>query len=587
MPNKEFPLSLVVRAVDRATGPLRRIDERLQKLNGPARRLTNSFRGLSTGPRFAAVVGGLRSVGSALGNVASAAVKSVARIGGLAASAMGLAYLFKHEFIDTADTFERLEISLRAIEGDSRKAEKAMGFIKRLTVETPFEMEDIARAFRTMRGFNLDPMNGSLQAIVDQTAKLGLTGEDLTGVAMQLGQAWSKGRLQAQDANILVERGVPVWGLLQRAVERVTKGQKLSVAQLRKMSEAGQLGGKAINLLIEQMGFESQGAAKDFMGSWSGMTSNLLDQWTFFKKSVMDSGPMQALKERLAGILKRIDEMAQSGELQKLADTIGDKLVKALDKIEETLTKLWPKLQAIGASVSWLADLMGGWDNLVLEGLATIIGGPLITALASLAATIVTVGVAIGFTPVGWFLLAIAAIAAIAVLLIKYWDPISTFFVDLWESIKEVFGPAVEWLTDLFLEWHPLGRIIENWEPIKAFFSTLWDGIVTIFKRAWEDIGPIFEKFWSFAKYIPANWGIELAGEVVGAFNRRRQERAALEAERPTLDAAGAAPAQAGQSNEAKVTVDFENMPKGTRVTADPHNGVPMDLSLGYSMVTP
>src|SRR5690606_1289720 len=143
--------------------------------------------------------------------------------------------------VDVADRFERLQMSLEAIEGSAEKAGRSMDFIKELTVQTPFELEEIAKAFRIMRGFGMDPMNGSLRAMIDQVAKLGLTGEDLTGVALQLGQAFSKGKLQAEDANILVERGVPVWGLLERAAARLNKDTKVSVAQLRKMSEQGKL----------------------------------------------------------------------------------------------------------------------------------------------------------------------------------------------------------------------------------------------------------------------------------------------------------------------------------------------------------
>jgi hypothetical protein len=277
--------------------------------------------------------------------------------------------------------------------------------------------------------------------------------------------------------------------------------------------------------------------------------------------------------------------MAKTGELQRLADTIGGKLVTAFDKIEETLTKLWPKLQAIGGAVAWLADLMGGWDNLVLGSLVAFIGGPLLAALAGFTVSLVTLGTVIGATPLGWLLIAITLLARAAFWVIKYWDPISTFFSDLWESLKEVFGPAVAWVTDNILKWHPLGQIIENWEPIKEFFASLWEGVVATFKWAWEKIGPIAEKIWQVAKFLPTNWAVNAVGKVVGAMARRSEERAALEAERPTLDVEGAAPA--GQSTEAHVVVDFNNAPKGTRVTADPRNTTPMDLSLGYSMVTP
>jgi hypothetical protein len=34
------------------------------------------------------------------------------------------------------------------------------------------------------------------------------------------------------------------------------------------------------------------------------------------------------------------------------------------------------------------------------------------------------------------------------------------------------------------------------------------------------------------------------------------------------------------------VKVDFENLPRGARVTADPKSTAPLDLSMGYSMAS-
>jgi len=57
------------------------------------------------------------------------------------------------------------------------------------------------------------------------------------------------------------------------------------------------------------------------------------------------------------------------------------------------------------------------------------------------------VGVALFTTPIGWFLLGVAAIAAAAFLIYKNWEPIAKFFTDLWEGVKGAFGAAIDWIS--------------------------------------------------------------------------------------------------------------------------------------------
>lgn len=59
-------------------------------------------------------------------------------------------------------------------------------------------------------------------------------------------------------------------------------------------------------------------------------------------------------------------------------------------------------------------------------------------------------------TPVGWIMIAIAAIAGAAYLIYKNWGPIKDFFIGLWAGVKNAFGSAADWITGKFnalLEW--------------------------------------------------------------------------------------------------------------------------------------
>ena len=74
--------------------------------------------------------------------------------------------------------------------------------------------------------------------------------------------------------------------------------------------------------------------------TWDGMISNLMDQMTRFSRMVMDSGAFAHLKDRLRTLLDTINDMAESGRLQEIADLVGKKLVAAFEWTEQKITRL-------------------------------------------------------------------------------------------------------------------------------------------------------------------------------------------------------------------------------------------------------
>ncbi|GHU01850.1 hypothetical protein FACS1894147_02510 [Spirochaetia bacterium] len=108
----------------------------------------------------------------------------------------------------------------------------------------------------------------------------------------------------------------------------------------------------------------------------------------------------------------------------------------------------------------------------------------------------------------------IAVVAALAVggyLLIKNWDAVSAFFVNLWGKITGAFSAAFNWIQNLLggvSNW-VLGAlavfmpfigipllIIKNWDTIAAFFVGLWMRITNLFTSVWESIKNFFAGLW-------------------------------------------------------------------------------------------
>lgn len=108
-----------------------------------------------------------------------------------------------------------------------------------------------------------------------------------------------------------------------------------------------------------------------------------------------------------------------------------DRLWESVEGGLGTLKSLWRSIQT---GVEWL----GGWGN-VAKIAAGIIGAKLVVALASLAGSFGTLGLAILATPVGWFMAAIAGIAGSAYLIYKKWDGFAAFFSENFAAVKSAF----------------------------------------------------------------------------------------------------------------------------------------------------
>ncbi|WOG28757.1 tape measure protein [Endozoicomonas sp. 8E] len=257
------------------------------------------------------------------------------RFGALVAASVGL-YTVKRAIqglLGTGDQFERLRVQLNAVMGSVAEGERAIQWIKQFTRETPYQLEQVAEAFVRLKAFGLDPMDGSMQAMVDQASKLGGGMERLNGISLAVGQAWAKQKLQGEEILQLVERGVPVWELLEKATGK-------NVQELQKLSTAGKLGRDTIALLIEEIGKSSAGAAAENMSLLSGYVSNLKDSWQNFLDEVAQSGALSYAKDQLKSLSDQIGIMSEDGRLSRLAQSISDAFVQMGEAIKANFTGL-------------------------------------------------------------------------------------------------------------------------------------------------------------------------------------------------------------------------------------------------------
>ena len=267
--------------------------------------------------------------------------------------------------INTGAQFEQLRTQISTLMGSIEAGKKATAWIKRFASTTPASLEGVTQGFIKLKAFGIDPMNGSYQAIVDQTSKLGFTQEKMEGIILAVGQAWTKQKLQGEEALQLIERGVPVWDLLAKATGR-------TAVELQNMATKGQLGRKEISLLIDEMGKASAGAAADQMNTWKGMISNLKDQWTNFVSQIADAGIFDFAKEQLKEILDTVGQMAKDGRLKAYAQQISNYLVNLATNAKSYLTNIVSELEGMTRTVNAIVGTFQLAFNAFTAGVKTI-----------------------------------------------------------------------------------------------------------------------------------------------------------------------------------------------------------------------
>jgi len=320
--------------------------------------------------------------------------------------------------LGTGDQFEKFQKQLSNMYGSAAAGEQAFSWIKQFAKDTPLTLDQVMQSFIQLKNFGIDPMAGSMQAAVDQNAKLGGESERLQRITLAMGQAFAKGKLQGDDIKQMIEAGVPVWQLLSEVTGK-------NVQQLQKMSEAGAIGKDVMEKLFAQMGKDSAGAAAEQMSTLSGEFSNLQDNFQQFQDRVGKKGVLDYFKNQLSNLNTLIAKMAEDGRLDQYAKSVSDSII-SIAKTAKSATqfviehaaaikdlakvyvgfKLGKVLFELGAFAARLVSITRGALGAasaaraagvgfgVLRGALIILSGPLGLVAAGLAA--VAVGAKLG-----------------------------------------------------------------------------------------------------------------------------------------------------------------------------------------------
>lgn len=386
-------LSLIIKAVDQATAPIRRITASTRGLasrgmgalatgaraagrglgvvGGAASRFDQRLtRATYTAMRFAGRLGlaGIRigaysagyAIGSLIRKTAELGVKlGTLTIGGAAAGVSA----FIWSIIPLASKFEQFQVILENTEGSAAGAQKAMAWVKDFARTTPYEIQDVMEAFVQMKAYGIDPTQGALKSLGNTAAGMN---KGLMQAVEMLADA------QTGEFERLKEFGIKA----KQAGGQVTFTYVQAGKEVKKTAR-----GSAMAIQKALLGIFDQkfaGMMDRQSKTLAGMWSNLKDMVANFQLQIANAGVFQFLEGRLQRLLTYANQLAESGALQRWAQQISTALVNAATAAEQWVRSVdWKgvasDLLTVGKVIWYIVRALAGLTRLVVGAGAGIV----------------------------------------------------------------------------------------------------------------------------------------------------------------------------------------------------------------------
>ena len=332
--NRLFEVGIILKAFDKATAPVRNLTEQVNRL-----KQTESLVRLSASTR-------------AFSNNLGLATEEAGRLSvklGLLGGAGG--WFFKSQFIDTAAQFENFGTILETVEGDSGKAKTSLGWVSDFAAKTPYELGQVMEAFVKLKSYGLEPANGLLKTLGDTSSAMG------------------KPLMQAVEAIADAVTGENE-RLKEFGIKAKVQGEKITYEYSHMGKTMTAEADKSNRQMIEStLTAIFNTKYKDSMlkqsKNWSGMMSNIFDQWTRFKIMVMQAGVFDFLKTKLQMILDNLNKLAESGKLAEIAKNASVEIIRILKDLWEITKAVTAGVRVFAGVIRFTAGLLGGYHNLI------------------------------------------------------------------------------------------------------------------------------------------------------------------------------------------------------------------------------
>lgn len=445
--------------------------------------------------------------------------------------------------IDFNSTMQQSIISFQTMLGSADKAKDLMQQITTFAAATPFQQTDLTQASRTLLAFGItgDKIMPTLKMLGDVSQG---NKERFDSLTLAFAQISSAGKMQGQDLLQLVSAG---FNPLQVISQKTGK----SMNELRNEMAKGAISADMVTQAFQDAtskGGMFYNAMQNQSTTYAGLMSTLKDNFNMTFGQVMKPAFDWLSNTALPKAIELTGKFQQgfaagglNGALQAIFPAsvvstimgISNAVIGLFNFVATHGTIVKTVLIGIGAAIltfgtintatNAINSFMGGMNLLAgAVGIPAKLGRAfmeLATAPTILEGISGAITAILGVNPIVLAIVAgIALLAGAAYLIIKYWTPIKTFFVNLWGGIVGIFSGFWSWLQNFFQKWGIIVLFVApflaipmliatHWGQIKTFFSGIWSWLSGFFQKWGMTILKIIFPFLNIVLLIKDNWG--------------------------------------------------------------------------------
>ncbi|NOZ68029.1 MAG: tape measure protein [Deferribacteres bacterium] len=319
-------VNLIISAQDKASQIVRKTENGIKKLSGASKAYHDTLQGLNgTADKF---------------------MQNMQRI----AAVVGIAGVAR-SFVEINSSAEKTKLMLQGLLGSTEAAAEAFEWILDISTKLPFSIDALKDSYIKLQVAGLDPMSGSLKTLSDAIASFGGTDEDLKLASIAIQQMAGKGVVSMEELRQQLGERIPT------AIKAMAEGMGMSMGQLTKEIEKGNISAtRGINAMMSKLEEWYGGRGKEMMNSWAGLMSNLRVAWERFALFIGETGVFEKLKSIIDGVLGKLDEMKQSGNLKAWGERIAG-----------TIGRLVDMFVRLGAVIVRVIDIFGPFLPVLIE----------------------------------------------------------------------------------------------------------------------------------------------------------------------------------------------------------------------------
>lgn len=473
----------------------------LKNIQSQAKNLANNVKDV-----FSGIGNSLKNIGSTM----SSWGKTISV--GITAPITALGVATAKTSVDFLKLKENTRTAFKVLLGSAEEAEKMLDDLYTFAKTTPFSYDTYLQAGKQLVAMGVSAKDAIpyLDGITNASIATGAGQEGINTLSEAIGRMSSKGKVQLEELNRMIEMGVPAVKILGNAYgvtemeiyDMMKKGELLAEDTLPKLLDGMNNGTDGVNGMTSAYG----GLASEMKGTLAGAIDSLKSKFRNMSVEMWNSEEAYpVLQEIIRSFTKTLEVLPKVFVgLTKAVVPVLTKVNEKLKAFGEYLDNADPKqLELIGKAILGLA--VAGPVLIVVGKLTSALGG-LFSTIGSIAGALPAIGSAlgsvasVGFAPL---LAIVGSVVGVFVFLREEWDKVvATFtgwiektgilqsFQNLRNGLQNVWE-KLGGLRDLF---YLIGGVITaTLIPVVATVMVAFNGLVKALSGVMKMIGGVID----------------------------------------------------------------------------------------------